>query len=292
MAASVRIDNDAFVDPRVELLGDLAGYNRYEALGRLAHLWRVCTDRQQHVVSEAIVRSCLGAAGVDALLQSELGERHPDGIRVRGTQGRIEWLEAKRTAARAGGAAKAARAKTLAVGSQNPATSSHDPSIRQADGRHLPAYTLPTPCPPSPSPSLREEKKETAPAALSLEIQESGDQKPASKPATAKAAAGPPSDHQRVIAAFWAAFERASGVKPTYTADVGAQVKRLLVSHSADEVCRRVENFFGRPREQWPADRDWGTFVKHFDKWAVGVARAPTAGPRPINPDRPWSKAL
>src|SRR5687767_2807314 len=96
----------AFADARIELLGDVAGYNRFEALGRLAHLWRVCTQRKAYVVSTSLVIATLGPKGVEALLESELGEQTDGGIRVRGTEGRIEWLEAKRRAAAAGGEAK------------------------------------------------------------------------------------------------------------------------------------------------------------------------------------------
>jgi uncharacterized phage protein (TIGR02220 family) len=120
--ASVRIEDEAFADVRVELLGTVAGYNRFEALGRLAHLWRLCTQRETHVVSEAIVVATLGERGVEALLASELGERvltpgEPSdsqmAIRVRGTAGRIEWLSALRSASKAGGEANRRRLASL-----------------------------------------------------------------------------------------------------------------------------------------------------------------------------------
>jgi hypothetical protein len=102
--AAVRIEEVAFSDVRVQALADLAGYaNAYEALGRLAHLWRHCTQRQAYVVSEPIVRACMGPNGVDALLGSELAERTAEGIRVKGTEGRIEWLETARENGRKGG---------------------------------------------------------------------------------------------------------------------------------------------------------------------------------------------
>jgi hypothetical protein len=106
MAASVRIESEAFSDPRVELLGTLAGYNRYEALGRLAHLWMVCTHRESYELPEVNVLACMGERGVDALIGSGLGERTTAGVRVKGTHGRIEWLKKRREASRAGGEAK------------------------------------------------------------------------------------------------------------------------------------------------------------------------------------------
>lgn len=111
MAAAVRIESCALSDPRIELLGQLAGYNRFEALGRLVHLWSVCTDRQSEVLSDVLVVACLGPAGVAAIVGSGLGEVVTAGIRVKGTAGRISWLTDLRARASAGGKARLAGAK-------------------------------------------------------------------------------------------------------------------------------------------------------------------------------------
>lgn len=108
-ASPVRVDEQAFGDPRIAMLGELAGYNAFEALGRMTHLWRWCTQRQTHVVAEATVRVMLGPTGVESILGAELGERVVDGIRVRGTHGRIEWPEELAAKRRAAGEASAAR---------------------------------------------------------------------------------------------------------------------------------------------------------------------------------------
>lgn len=151
MAASVRIEDEAFADARVELLGTLAGYSRYEALGRLAHLWRICTQRQMHVVSEAIVNACIGPAGVQHMLDAELADRGAGGIRIRGTSGRIEWLgdlKAKRQQAGKARAASGLRdgaGRLLAAG---PAHAGHDSSTQPAESS-APA--------PAPAPAKEEE---------------------------------------------------------------------------------------------------------------------------------------
>ncbi len=111
MAVSVRIEDEAFSDARIVALGDLAGYSTYEALGRMAHVWRLCTQRKLYVLSEVMVRACLGPNGVDAIVGAELAERVEGGIRIRGTEGRIEWLEEKRSTAKAGGDMRAATAE-------------------------------------------------------------------------------------------------------------------------------------------------------------------------------------
>lgn len=134
MAAPVRIESAAFADPRIELLGQLSGYSRFEALGRLAHLWSACTERQVHVASEALVRACIGPAGVQHMLEAELAERVDAGLRIKGTDGRIEWLgdlSSKRQHAgreRAAKAARDARGRLLPAhaGDAGPSTSSTD----------------------------------------------------------------------------------------------------------------------------------------------------------------------
>lgn len=114
MAASVRIEDEAFNDPRIELLGSLSGYNRFEALGRLAHLWRACTQRETYIIDDIWVISCLGDKGPEALVKAGLAERVADGLRVKGTEGRIEWLKKLRTNSKKGGEARKLRGLELA----------------------------------------------------------------------------------------------------------------------------------------------------------------------------------
>lgn len=94
---SVRIEDDAFGDPRFQILGINMGlpvaFAEDWARGAMARVWRHCTMRQTHVVSRevlcAIVREEKFA---DAVIASDLGEPSGDGIRIKGTRGRIEWL--------------------------------------------------------------------------------------------------------------------------------------------------------------------------------------------------------
>ena len=121
MAAAVRIEAMAFADERIELLGDLAGYNRHEALGRLARLWSYCTDKETDVATEAIVRAHLGPHGVEAIVGAGLGETTPDGIRLRGGH-RLFWLREKRKNGSKGGKARAAKAAAVGSEAQAPGT--------------------------------------------------------------------------------------------------------------------------------------------------------------------------
>lgn len=143
MAASVRVDDEAFSDGRIDLLGELAGYNRFEALGRLAHLWRTCTDRETHVLSETMVIAYLGPKGPAALLGAELGERVDGGIRIRGTEGRIEWIGELRGARQRAGQARANGARRGPDGrllpSTPPAHAGPAASTPPAGGQRAPA---------------------------------------------------------------------------------------------------------------------------------------------------------
>lgn len=169
MAASVRLDDVAFSDLRIEMLGDLAGYNRFEALGRLAHLWRICTQRSLYVISDVQVAACLGPKGVEAILAAELGERVEGGIRIKGTQGRIEWLMNLKANASAGG--RAAKERRLALQTSARGVPDGVPSGTLEDSgecqkaRLEHASGVPDACLPIPipiPPLLKEEKKPLA----------------------------------------------------------------------------------------------------------------------------------
>lgn len=93
--ASVRIEEEAFADARIDLLASILKINKYEALGRLAYLWRTCTQLQQKTLSVKIIETMLGENGAEALCESGLAEKNKGDetqIRIKGTTGRIEWL--------------------------------------------------------------------------------------------------------------------------------------------------------------------------------------------------------
>jgi hypothetical protein len=158
---AVRIEEAAFGDARFTALGELAGYNEHEALGRMARLWRYCTQRNAYIAPEAIIRACLGPKGVEALIDADLGERTPEGIRIRGTSGRVEWLEEARNGSSAGGKARAATAERGADGKmlprqngesiqRNPAESTAGKTLDQPAGVQPPAPSSPLVLAPAP----------------------------------------------------------------------------------------------------------------------------------------------
>lgn len=143
MATNVTIKAKAWTDPRFDLLAELAGYSRNEALIRMAQLWGQCTDDETHVLSEAAIRGRLGARGVDNIIEADLGERVEGGIRIKGTGAdTTDWLGNKRRAGSAGGKRRSSRAeanlkqnrsRTEAEPKQEASTAEAPPNPRDLD---------------------------------------------------------------------------------------------------------------------------------------------------------------
>lgn len=108
---SVRIEDVAFGDLRYPRLAAECGLaDADHAIGKMARLWRQCTAENQYQMDPADVIAVLGPRGVEALVASRLGEVVAGGkVRIRGTRGRIEWLETLRENGRKGGRPRTAR---------------------------------------------------------------------------------------------------------------------------------------------------------------------------------------
>lgn len=102
--AAVRLEERSFSDKRFDRLALEAGLTDADhARGKMAQLWRQCTEENRYVLDERDIQCVLGAGGVAALIASRLGEVVDTGVRICGTNGRIEWL-AKCRAGGQGGA--------------------------------------------------------------------------------------------------------------------------------------------------------------------------------------------
>lgn len=153
-APYLAIKTDFRKDDRFEVLGNIAGYNKYEALGRMSHLWAWCRDRKlqdapadadSYVVSEGVVVLFLGEHGIKAILAADvdclaLGQRRPDGsILLRGTSETVAALRQRLAASSAGGNARSAAPRVAG----RYATSSRDGAENQPTGWLTPAETVP-----------------------------------------------------------------------------------------------------------------------------------------------------
>lgn len=113
MAASVRIEDEAFADERYDDLAHFAGLaDADHARGKMARLWRQCTIEGTHTIENHLVIRILGEGGIDALIRARLAEKISDThVRIRGTKGRIEWLKKLRQNGQKGGRPKGYRNK-------------------------------------------------------------------------------------------------------------------------------------------------------------------------------------
>lgn len=272
MAASVRVEGFALVDPRVELLGELAGYNRFEALGRLTHLWAQCTDRQLKVVPHVLVRAVLGLNGVEALIGSDLGEPVEGGIRIKGTDGRIEWLGDRRAAATEGGKKRAAAARS------GGRFTSQAPAKRQPRTSQPPATDQPNASPLSLSLSLSKSRSRSRSEELPPEAAAPPPEPDEFAEGTkAGEQFGATSAHAAFIARFTELYAEANGgAKPTWGGKQGGWVRDLLKAHGLEECVRRATNMLRAPPD-WPkGPHDLAALVRHFDLFAK--PHRPTGG--------------
>lgn len=262
MAASVRIEDEAFSDVRFEVLAALCQLaDSDHARGKVAKLWRQCTAQHTYVLPESVVRSVLGPSGVESLLESQLGERSDGGIRLRGTRGRIEWLKKLRKNAQKGGKARAAK--------------------RQPNGSHLQAKTEPPPSPPVTAPVTANREERGSPGGLASLFDKvdlaGGDvgQARNTKAAKHKAASNP--DHQAAIDGFHNRFKAAYGTKPTWDGKSIGLLSSLLKRHPLTTLLERMDFMFAGKAKWPPGPYSAGVFVQHFDRWVDATPSAPTA---------------
>lgn len=82
-------------------------------------------------------------------------------------------------------------------------------------------------------------------------------------------ASGEVSQNATVTAKWFDRFERQTGAKPTWGKEAGAQLKRLLGIHGAEELCRRIDNAFDAPPYPHTPPADFLSFVRGVDKYAT-----------------------
>ena len=237
--ARVNIDDGAFMDPRFVVLGQLLGTSEFDALGRMAHVWRWCTDRQQHTVSAALLAAVMRHENASKLVVSSgLGVEVSDGIRIAGTRGRIEWVAKLRKNAKKGGAAKASK--------------------RQSK-------TLPSACQKAEQNASKPEEN-ACPLTLTLT--------PALTltPTQEKQSAAPPLAASPVTAfrrAWSELFQAATGSEPTWeAAEAGIAARLVKRPGGVDEATRRAAILLGPDCPDWIArgGRDLKSLSANWDK--------------------------
>ena len=111
--ARTAIEGFAYDDYRFGLLAHHLGLPKAEcALGLISRVWSWQTenyqpDRPTYIVDPITIDVLMGMHGAsEALVKAHLAEHHPDGLRIRGAVGRIEWLWKNRHNAPSGGRAR------------------------------------------------------------------------------------------------------------------------------------------------------------------------------------------
>lgn len=111
MTAPVRIEAKAWSDLRFATVARLMGFADLEhGLIKVSRIWSWQTEhftpeRPTYVVDQSVVDAALGLGGAAAVVRAQLAEETPDGLRMRGTHGRIEWLYQRRQSSAKGGEA-------------------------------------------------------------------------------------------------------------------------------------------------------------------------------------------
>lgn len=109
MGAAVRIEAAALSDTRFKVLAKLRSYQDSDlALMKCARIWAYQTDtytpdEPTYIVSEDVIEAELGPGGAEDMVKAKLAERKPTGFRIKGSEGRIEWLWKKRNNGKKGG---------------------------------------------------------------------------------------------------------------------------------------------------------------------------------------------
>lgn len=120
MTAPVRIESEAWGDPRYAVLASLCGLAQPRfALILCASIWSYCTDRNESVLSAQLIDALAGVPNfAEHMRNAELAEKVRGGYRIRGAAGRIEWLHEKRKAGAKGGKNSANRRAQNTDGAQ------------------------------------------------------------------------------------------------------------------------------------------------------------------------------
>lgn len=185
--ANVTLAHKIHSDRRFDLMAEIAGWSRWEAVGRMSALFARCTALQTDRPSSEVIRVHLGLRGELLLVESTLGERCPDGgIRVKGgglTGGdtdRFGWYEPVREQQREAGS-KRARTAVRGPGGrfgEGSARSSAGPALTSGSTAAGPAVSSGSPAVTSAHPAsgfrIPDQRSESLPLARDPAVPDPG----------------------------------------------------------------------------------------------------------------------
>lgn len=273
--ARISVEQKALTDPRFDLLAGLMKSNRYDALGRMLLVWHECQEQSSYCLPERLVGAIFANRdGASWLVESHLAEwsrkakKGVEGIlRIKGTEGRIEWLAVKRERAKANGRR----------GGRPPANQSltkEEPTLVTS------GLTPETPLTPAPAlaPALTEEnteelKRPATPVAASDGLSP----KPAKKPR--KEPDGVHAEFIRIFEDAW--FVSYDAKYPFVGGKDGSAVKwfRDQVSDDVTRFREIVTNYFAdRTPFIVDARHSMGNLRAQWARWAIRVPAGASRG--------------
>ena len=249
-APSVRIERYAFGDPRFDLLGQLIGVDRFSAFGRMVYVWRVCTRDQKYVLDAPTVNAAMAYPGAaEKLVEAGLAEKVPDGFRIKGTEGRIEWYGSICKSAKLGGEANRAKWDGKRKGEPNGSrTASRTEADREPPGSPTDsrrgAEGEPKGSPPTPTPT---------PTQPDLDLGTSGNLPVAVRPGKPKSSKRRSKDEidERVhpVVRRWSEryVEHYGDDYPGSYGRAGTAVRKLPSSYTSERLVQLVDAFWDNP---------------------------------------------
>jgi hypothetical protein len=255
MFTRVNIEESAWTNPAFAKLAKYLGYaDGRHALINCAALWSWQTDnyspeKPTYVVDADTIDVCLGKTDAGpAMVRAGLAEEVPDGFRIRGSEGRIEWLwRCRSNAPKGGDATRRLRSEGERREGSRPAVDckASDNGVPTGPATGKPPAG-PTP-PPTAEPSLvllsgREEEREDAATPL-LTSQASSKAKPRRPPS------GP---HQEAIDHLDQLYRSANdGQRHDWRGKNSKLMAELVGEYGVAEVKRRTDILFAGKGPHW-----------------------------------------
>ena len=255
--ARVSVEQKSLTDPRFELLGRLLRSNRHDALGRMILVWNECQERSSYTLPAQLVGAIMGnRKGPSWVVEADLAEWSDDqNLRIKGTEGRVEWLAAKRERARANGQ-KGGRPKN------QPGTNTGSSSV--ASG--LQPETPPT---PTPTPARQQKTEETV-AAQRCDAVASPDGATQPMDSRKKKRAEPTGPHHEAIRDFCGRWQAKYGEKYPFTPKDASAVAWMLKQAGGDaaKLAAIFDRYFADADPFYAADRHTlGMLRAKFARW-------------------------
>lgn len=96
--ATVGVEFTVYGDGRYKVLGKLTGTDHWAAIARVSSIWMQCIERNTYHLKKSLIDALMEIDGfANAMIEAELAEDAGEGIvRIKGTRGRIEYLEEAR----------------------------------------------------------------------------------------------------------------------------------------------------------------------------------------------------